>query len=69
MWIQAMNIPEALSIASKTLELTKALRDIDHRIELAELKNKAADIYQSMADLKMALVDAHEELQSKDREI
>jgi hypothetical protein len=64
-----MNIPEALTIASRTLELTKALRDIDHRIELAELKNKAADIYQSMADLKMALVDAHEELQSKDKEI
>jgi hypothetical protein len=64
-----MNIPEALTIASKTLELTKSLRDIDHRIELAELKNRAADIYQSMADLKMALVDAHEEIQNKDKEI
>jgi hypothetical protein len=64
-----MNIPEALSTASKTLELIKALRDVDHRIELAELKNKAADIYHSMADLKMALVGAHEEIQAKEKEI
>lgn len=64
-----MNIPEALTIVSKTLELTKGLRDIDHKIEMAELKAKAADIYSAMADLKMALVDARDQIEQKDKEI
>ena len=64
-----MNIPEAVTIASKALELTKALRELDHRMKLTELKNRAAEIYQSMADVKMALVDAHHELQGLESEI
>ena len=64
-----MNIPEALTVLSKTIELTKGLRDIDHKIEMAELKAKAADIYSAMADLKMALVDARDEIEEKDKEI
>jgi hypothetical protein len=64
-----VNIPEALTLVSKTIELTKGLRDIDHKIELAELRAKAADIYSAMADLKMALVDARDEIEDKNKEI
>jgi hypothetical protein len=49
--------------------LQKGLRDIDRKIELAELKAKAADIYSAMADLKMALVDARDEIDVKNKEI
>jgi hypothetical protein len=64
-----MNIPEALPILSKTIELTKGVRDIDHKIELAELKGRAADIHSAMADIKMALADARDELDEKNKEI
>jgi hypothetical protein len=63
-----MNIPEALTVVSKTLELTKGLRDIDHKIEVADLKAKAADIYLAMADL-MALVEARDQIDGKEKEI
>jgi hypothetical protein len=63
-----MNIPEALTVVSKTLELTKGLRDIDHKIEVADLKAKAADIYLAMADL-IALVEARDQIDGKEKEI
>jgi hypothetical protein len=64
-----MDIMTALSTATKSLEVVKALRDIDKQIGQAELKARAADLLSNLADLKVALVDARDEIEEKDKEI
>ncbi|MEQ1950567.1 hypothetical protein [Mesorhizobium sp. CN2-181] len=60
---------ETLAAASQVLGVIKELRDIDKGLSQGELKARMADLYSSVADIRMALADANEELRAKDREI
>jgi hypothetical protein len=64
-----MDIMTALSAATKSLELVKGLKDLNRQISEAELKSRAAELLSSLADLKIALVDARDEIDAKAREI
>jgi hypothetical protein len=64
-----MDIMTALATATKSLELVKALREVDRQIGEAELKSKAAELLSNLADVKIALVEARDELEGKEKEI
>jgi hypothetical protein len=66
---EAMDIIGALGLATKSLELAKAIKDIDKKLGEAELKAKAAELLSNLADVKVALVETRDELEQKDREI
>lgn len=53
-----MDLTTGLNAISKTLELTKELRAIDSRVDMATLKLKIADLTDSLLDSKQALLDA-----------
>ena len=61
-----LDIPLALGLTTKSLELVKALRDIDKQLGEAELKAKAAELLSNLADVKIALVEAGDELRERD---
>jgi hypothetical protein len=64
-----MDFVTIIATATKSLELVKALKDIDKQIGEAELKARAAELLSNLADLKVALVEAKEEAAAKDGEI
>jgi hypothetical protein len=64
-----MDFMTIIATATKSLEMVKALKDIDKQIGEAELKAKAADLLSNLADLKVALIEAKEEAAAKDNEI
>jgi hypothetical protein len=64
-----MDFMTIIATATKSLEMVKALKDIDKQIGEAELKARAADLLSNLADLKVALVEAKEEAALKDSEI
>ena len=64
-----MDFMTIIATATKSLEMVKALKDIDKQIGEAELKARAADLLSNLADLKVALVEAKEEAAAKDSEI
>ena len=59
----------ALTTATKSLELVKALRDVDRQIGEAELKAKAAELLSNLADVKVALVQARDDIESREKEM
>ena len=64
-----MNIFDAMKMARAAGETLKALQDIDHAIDKAELKSKLADVIGSLADVRSALADARDEIAAKEVEI
>lgn len=64
-----LDIPLANGLATKSLELVKALRDIDKQLGEAELKAKAAELLSNLADVKIAFVEAGDELRQRDAKI
>jgi hypothetical protein len=64
-----MDFMTIIATATKSLEMVKALKDIDKQIGEAELKAKAAELLSNLADLKIALDEAKEEAAAKDGEI
>jgi hypothetical protein len=64
-----MDFAGAMASAASALTIVKQLNDVDRSLSEGELKAKIASLYVSLADVKMALADAHQELQAKDREI
>jgi hypothetical protein len=64
-----MDFMTIITTATKSLEMVKALKDLDKQIGEAELKAKAAELLSNLADLKVALVEAKEEAGAKDGEI
>jgi hypothetical protein len=64
-----MDFMTIIATATKSLEIVKAIKDIDKQIGEAELKAKAAELLSNLADLKIALVEAKEEAAAKDSEI
>jgi len=64
-----MNISAAIAVAGETLKLVKALKDLDHDLDKAELKSAMADLYSNLADVKIALKDAETELHKRNERI
>ena len=64
-----MDFITIIATATKSLEMVKALKDINKQIGEAELKARAAELLSNLADLKVALVEAKEEATAKDVEI
>jgi preprotein translocase subunit SecD len=61
--------PLAFSTASQAIKLVNDLRGIEKQFDQAELKLKIANLSTALADLKMTLTDARDELTGKDAEI
>jgi len=61
-----VDIMGALAIASQTIKVAKDLRDIERDVDSASYKAKTAELYTGLADLKIALSDAREELHERD---
>jgi hypothetical protein len=59
----------ALTAATKSIELLRAMKDLDKQYSQAELKAKAAELLSNLADVKVALVDAPDQIAEKEREI
>jgi hypothetical protein len=64
-----MDIMAAISLATRSVELVKTLRDIDKQLGEAELNAKAAELLSNLADVKIALVEAGDALRQRDGEI
>lgn len=58
-----------ISPASKSIEIAKAIRDIDLKVGQADLKGKAADLISALADVKISLVEANDQLHAAEKEI
>lgn len=64
-----VDIMTALATASQALKLAQDLRGIDKAVDAAEFKAKIADLTGAVSDLKLALIEAKDDLASKDAEI
>ncbi len=64
-----MDIPGTLAVIAQAISITKDLKDIDRGIDSAEFKLKIAELSSSLADAKLTLLDAQEELQGYEKEI
>ncbi|MEK1890739.1 MAG: hypothetical protein AAAB35_24885 [Phyllobacterium sp.] len=64
-----MDIAAALSILGQAIGIAKDIKEIDTSFDTAAMKANAADLYGKLADVKMTLTDARDELRDKDSEI
>jgi len=64
-----MDIATALSLLSNATGVVKDLREIDKSFDVAALKAKMADLYVTLADVKIALSDARETIHGRDNQI
>ena len=64
-----LDIPGALSGVSTALTIVKQLNDIDKKVDEAGFKLRIAEATAALAEAKLGLIDAQEEIKSKDREI
>jgi chromosome segregation ATPase len=64
-----MDFAGAMASAASALTIVKQLNDVDRSLSEGELKAKIASLYVSLADVKMALADAQQEIQAKDHQI
>lgn len=64
-----MDISSALTVLSQATGIVKGLREIDKGFDLAALKAQMADLYGTLADVKIALSDTREIIHAKDKQI
>ena len=64
-----MDIMSGLNALNSALSAIKAVRDIEKGVDEATFKVTIAEAYQNLADVKMALVEAHDERETLNREI
>lgn len=64
-----MDVVAALGGISNAITIARALQSIDRSYDSAVLKGQLAEIMSALADAKMTLSDAREEIAEKDREI
>ncbi|MFP3542738.1 hypothetical protein SB748_04570 [Rhizobium sp. SIMBA_035] len=64
-----VDIAAALGFLGQAIGIAKDLREIDKGFDAGEFKARMADLYGSLAEVKMALADAQEELRAKDKAI
>ncbi|OOG61968.1 hypothetical protein B0E45_31675 [Sinorhizobium sp. A49] len=59
----------ALSAIATAVGIAKDLREIDKGLDQAEMKAKLADVISNLADVRLALVDARDEMRTRDQEV
>lgn len=64
-----MDISTGLTLLREATGIVKGLREIDKGFDHAALKSRMADLYGTLADVKIALSDAHETIRERDRKI
>jgi hypothetical protein len=64
-----VDIMTALATAGQAIKLVQDLRGIDKAVDAAEYKIKIADLTEALANLKHALIEAKDDLATKDVEI
>ncbi len=62
-------IVTAINSIKAATDIAKALRNADVNLAQAELKLRAAELLEALADAKISMVDLEEALQKKDKEI
>jgi hypothetical protein len=63
-----MDLMTAIAAGTKALEALKAIQDIDKSLDAATWKAKVAELMVSIADMKLALVDANDTIHTLERE-
>lgn len=61
-----MDIAAGLTLLGQATNIVKGLREIDKGFDLAALKARMADLYGTLADVKIALSDARETIHDRD---
>lgn len=64
-----MDIATGLTLLSQATGLVKDLREIDKGFDAGALKAQMADLYGTLADVKIALSDARETIHERDQKI
>ena len=64
-----MDLTTAIATAAQAVAIVKDLRSIENSFSEAEIKAKMAELYSNLADVRMALADAQEDMRKKDAEI
>lgn len=64
-----MDFMGVLAAAGQAVGILKSLRDLDKGFDAAEYKGKVAEVTSTVADLRLALVEASETIRAKEQEI
>jgi hypothetical protein len=64
-----MDVMGTIAALSNGLEILKKLKDIDLEFDRAKYKAQVAELMSTLAEAKISLLDAREQLQSKDVEV
>jgi hypothetical protein len=64
-----MDIVAALTMINQALTVVKAARDLEKGYDAAVLKGQMADLYGTLADVKIALSDARDEIHERDQKV
>lgn len=64
-----MDIAAGLTLLGQATSIVKNLRDIEKGFDAAALKAQMAELYGTLADVKIALSDARETIHEKDKKI
>jgi rubrerythrin len=64
-----VDLVTAISTASQALKMLNELRGVDKAFDAASLRLKIAELSGAVSDLKLALIDAKEEIAEKQKEI
>ena len=64
-----MDVAAGLALLGQATSIVKNLRDIEKGFDVAALKVQMAELYGTLADVKIALSDAREAIHDKDKKI
>lgn len=64
-----MDVSAALSSIAQALTVVKAIKDVDSAFDRATYKMQIADLMSSLADVKMSVLAARDEIHEKDAEL
>jgi hypothetical protein len=64
-----MDVGSALGAVTQAITIVNSLKDLERSLDAATYKARIAELYSSLADVKMALTDARQELHDKDNSI
>ena len=64
-----MDIATGLSLLAQATGIVKNLREIDKSFDVATMKSQMADLYSTLADIKIALSDARKTIHERDHQI
>jgi multidrug resistance efflux pump len=64
-----MDVMATISALSNGLDILKTLKDIDLEFDRAKYKAQVAELMSTLAEAKISLLDAKEQIQSRDIEL